>query len=454
MTTYAPTNPSALRAVIQRSIRDLVENGRFYRVTYATDGSGNPAPIDPGSADDRVVPSSIEVNEVSSEFEPDLRYGRDYKQQRVSWVFKLLLGFEQETTLAFFEQDITDSVPRISPTNDYPYVLLRIKEAEYAHPVRSGASHGTEAVITFQAQVGRQGGTTMPGVNATGQPKTSDYNLGRGTVYFSSHDTNSLPDTVAGYRDLGNAPEFNISIETETLEHQSSRQGLKVTDKEVLVSQKVNLSLTLDEINFENLSSLLSGTVHDDVANTGALTDAWVCATAWTAGRWYDVYTDDPRPGTDGVRVYDLSARGSDPDGAGTIAVSDGTTTKTYPTDADYSDYFLFDASAGRIFLPVGGYSTAAPVTITTNTAGDTPIHEVRGLQATSAVGCLKFVAENPAAGDHRTEYQFHQVSLKAEGDFSLIGDEFSTMSFTAVAESNILADADSPILTVRTVPA
>ena len=83
----------------------------------------------------------------------------------------------------------------------------------------------------------------MPGVNTTGVPNTNDYNLGRGIVYFSLLDTNGLP--TGGYRDLGNAPEFNVSFETETLEHQASRLGLKVTDKEVVISQKCKLSQML-----------------------------------------------------------------------------------------------------------------------------------------------------------------------------------------------------------------
>jgi len=60
------------------------------------------------------------------------------------------------------------------------------------------------------------------------------------------------------------------------------------------------------------------------------------------------------------------------------------------------------------------------------------------------------FIAENPAANDEQGEYQFHQVSLKADGDFALIGDEFSQMAFTAVAESNPLADPTAPTMRIR----
>ena len=73
-------------------------------------------------------------------------------------------------------------------------------------------------------------------------------------------------------------------------------------------------------------------------------------------------------------------------------------------------------------------------------------------MQSPTVKGALKFISENPAAGDHQYEFQFHQVSLKAEGDFGLISDEFTTMGFTAIAERNETAGGTaSPTLTVRT---
>lgn len=283
----------------------------------------------------------------------------------------------------------------------------------------------------------------MPGINTTGLPNTNDYNLGRGKVYFATLDANNKP---TAYRDLGNAPEFSISIETETLEHQSSRQGLKVTDKEVLVSQKVSLSLTLDEINFDNLAALLSGetdtytnslgsTAVTDILITPAVADGGL-----VQGRWYDIIDSS------GNRVYDIAE-------AADVSVEDSSAGAASLT----TDYLL-DLKMGRIFVVTGSTVLTAGeemnVTVATDAAVADTVDEVKALTQTSVLGALKFVAENPAANDQQTEYQFHKVSLKAEGDFALIGDEFSTMSFTAVAESNEDADADSPTLTIRTVVA
>jgi hypothetical protein len=63
----------------------------------------------------------------------------------------------------------------------------------------------------------------------------------------------------------------------------------------------------------------------------------------------------------------------------------------------------------------------------------------------------MKFVAENPADNSEKTEYQFHKVTLRSEGDFSLIGDEWTTGQLTGTVESNSTADPDSPYVTTRT---
>ena len=277
------------------------------------------------------------------------------------------------------------------------------------------------------------------GLNTTGLPNTADYNLGRGIIYVSTL-LNGLPD-ASGWRDLGNAPEFSVSNEVETLEHQSSRQGLKITDKEVTISQKINLAFTLDEINFQNLALLFSGTalseptVNPAIAGFGPIDQT----TAVVLGRHYDITS---LAGQTGVRAYDIATANltlNETSGAPVLMV-EGT------------DYTV-DEKNGRVFILSTAVNIVAgePFSVTLAAdAGAENVDEVRALTQTTVTVALKFISENPANNDQQTEYKFHQVGLKAEGDFALIGDEFTTMGFTAVAESQPLADADSPVLTVR----
>lgn len=144
---------SSLRTAIQTKLYELAKTGRFYRVRYGSDHK--PLVIDPDAAELRVPPASIAVNETSAAFEPDELFGRDVRQRRTSWVFELRLGFDHEVTVAFFEEDVAESAPRIPKTEHHTYALLRVVDAEYTHPVREGSGGGSTVVLQFEAQIGR-----------------------------------------------------------------------------------------------------------------------------------------------------------------------------------------------------------------------------------------------------------------------------------------------------------
>jgi len=273
----------------------------------------------------------------------------------------------------------------------------------------------------------------MAGPNTTGTPNTEDYNLGRGKLYFSAL-TASLP---GAWRDMGNCPEFNLSIEVETLEHQSSREGLKVVDKEVTISQKLTCTFTLDEVNDENLAAIFSG---EKASYTNAAVAGFASYEAIESvelGRWYEIKDSN------GVRAYDIDTADLDVDnGTDDTDCVEGT---DYTLNLDMGLIFFHSDATGIVA------GEAVDLTLTAD-AGAKEVHEVRGLTQTGVVGALKFVSENPANNDKMTEFNFHKITLKGDGDFSLIGDDWTQMPFTAAAEKNETASPDSPTLTIRTV--
>lgn len=281
----------------------------------------------------------------------------------------------------------------------------------------------------------------MPRKNTTGLPQTGDYNLGRGIIYAARIDeTTGLP---MEWRDLGNAPEFNISIEAETLEHQSSRSGLRVTDKEVPVSIDASLAFTLDEINAENVADWFRGeqAVFTNGAVAGFAEWEMVPEGEIVLGRWYDIRSST------GVRAYGIDG--------GDLTVK---TTNITPVElAEGTDYDL-DAEFGRIFLRSTSTKLATAisgeegldVTLAAN-AGAPAVNEIRGLTQASTTVAIKFVSEN-ASGGAKAEWEFHQVTLTAEGDFGLISDDWTQMQFTGACEANELGFPNSPTLTIRTV--
>lgn len=282
----------------------------------------------------------------------------------------------------------------------------------------------------------------MPGKNTTGLAQTSDYNLGRGTLYAAEIDT--ATGKPKEYRMLGNSPEFNVSVETEVLDHFASLSGLKTKDKSVTISQGMGLSFGLEEINFENLAMFFAGTQATHVnpaksaqANIILATSAGG-GTGVVLGRWYDLVD------ANGARLYDIVPGNltvqKDPAGTPTNLVS-GT------------DYEL-DAAMGRIFIKHNAVNIVAGNILGYDYSADAnakDCDEVRALTKTNVVLALKFIGENPANADHKYEFQFHQVSVRAEGDFGLISDEYSVMNFSGTAEKNTLASPNSPTLTIRT---
>lgn len=282
----------------------------------------------------------------------------------------------------------------------------------------------------------------MPGLNTTGTANTADYNLGRGKVYFATLDANGLP---TGYRFLGNAPEFNINTEVETLEHFSSQEGLRTLDKKVVVQQTVNFNFTLDELNFQNLALFFSGdtATPTNAAIAGFAEYEMVAAGTLALGRWYDVRDSN------GNRAYDIDA----------ADLTINSTNATPVLMALTTDY-LVDTVQGRIFIVSTSTKMQTAVTagegldiVLAAKAEALTLETVRALLSTNVEGALKFIGINPANDDEQKEYQFHKVSLVADGDLALIQEnDWSTLGFTGAAETNAAASATSPTLTVTTL--
>lgn len=290
---------------------------------------------------------------------------------------------------------------------------------------------------------------------STGQANPNDYVLGRGIVYFASVNASGFP---LEFRDLGNCPEFSASLESERIEHQSSRQGLKVTDKEVVISTSASITMTLDEINLDNLALFLSGDVSEFAQAGGSvlgvqnvvLSPADAGAPETALGKWYDLYTRADMssgaayPGNAAdVRAYNLQTSGFAAEKTLSTALTEGV---DYEVDYTMGRIFLFDTPANRAEFPLG--TETMDVDFTTLS---TDIQEAAGLTTSEISGALKFIQKNAANNSVQAEYHFHSVTLSPEGDLALIGDEFGTMQFTGKAEAREAVDPSAPVVRIRT---
>jgi hypothetical protein len=86
---------------------------------------------------------------------------------------------------------------------------------------------------------------------------TQNYTLGRGKLHFSRFKTGT--QTPEGFRYIGNTPEFNLTIESENLDHFSSDYGIREKDDSVLLEVNRSGTMITDNIDPENIALFFLG---------------------------------------------------------------------------------------------------------------------------------------------------------------------------------------------------
>ncbi|MDK1386375.1 hypothetical protein QN224_13245 [Sinorhizobium sp. 8-89] len=80
-------------------------------------------------------------------------------------------------------------------------------------------------------------------------PNVLNYFIGKGIIKFKP--------TAGTIRDLGNAPEVELTPAIEKLDHFSSRSGVRSKDRSIALEKTLTLRIVLDELTAENLGLLL-----------------------------------------------------------------------------------------------------------------------------------------------------------------------------------------------------
>lgn len=243
----------------------------------------------------------------------------------------------------------------------------------------------------------------------------NNYTLGRGEIYFARKDPTT--GLLKGERYLGNTPEFNLSFESEDLEHFSSDRGIKELDKSVILSITRSGSLTTDNINPENVALFFFGSTDAlTVAQTTVTNEAIAATTGGVEiGMFYQLGMTSNNPSGARKVIY--------PGASGTaFAAKKGSTPLVAGTD------FVFNSELGRIeFLEGGAVSDGdTTVTVTYTVAASTRSRVISG--SSPVEGALRFIAFNPV-GDN-IDYYLPSVSLSPNGDYALKGDEWQQIPF------------------------
>lgn len=237
-----------------------------------------------------------------------------------------------------------------------------------------------------------------------------NYVLGRGEVHFAKFLDGT--ETPEGYRWLGNVSEFNLTFESEMLDHYASYKGIR--EKDASVDLQVNRTGTMktDNINPDNIALFFFGSTSPISATSGTATAEAIA---------------DAKPG----RIYQLGASQGNPTGrkklvfpgaSGTLfAVKKGVTVFTAGTD------YTLDADLGLLEILEGGAIVDGDdLTVDYSWLASTRTRIISG--TSSIEGSLKFISRNPNGKNN--EYLLPKVKVSPNGDYGLIGEQWQEIPF------------------------
>lgn len=261
----------------------------------------------------------------------------------------------------------------------------------------------------------------------------NNYTLGRGEIYFARRDP--ITKLLGGERYLGNTPEFNLTFESENLEHFSSDRGIREKDRSVILQITRSGSLITDNVNPQNVALFFFGT-------TEALT---VAQTSVTGEAINNVEVG---------MFYQLGATVANPSGARKVIYpgAAGTTfamTKSGGGALVAGTDFLLEADLGRIeILPDGTIVDGDDLLVNFTVAASNRTRIISG--SSPVEGALRFIAYNPTG--ENIDYYLPSVALSPNGDYALKSDEWQQIPFNVEVlkpDNGEALYADSRALTV-----
>jgi len=232
---------------------------------------------------------------------------------------------------------------------------------------------------------------------------TQNYTLGRGKVSFARFKPGTQePD---GFFYIGNTPEVSLTIESETLDHFSSDEGIREKDDSVPLEVSRSGSLTTDNIDPKNVALFFFGT--DSVITQASVAAAPEVLTDVRAGHGYKLGVTPSAP----AGVFGIDATG--------LTVEVGATAMTAPDD------YTIDLDAGIItFTEGGGVADGDDVEVTYAIRASTRSRVISGSEPVE--GAMIYRSFNPK-GDNVVFYMPY-VKITPNGDYALKGDEWQTI--------------------------
>lgn len=244
-----------------------------------------------------------------------------------------------------------------------------------------------------------------------------NYVIGKGRLYFALFAPGSK-NSVIGERYLGNSPELTITRDQETLDHIDADEGLNIKDESIVISNSLGGSFSTDNIEPENLAMWFGGPLNRSVA----LAASGIVEPDFRAVRG---------------RVFQLGTNADQPSGARKIdnvkvsIVTAGATPQDPPTVTELPELtgnVEIDLDRAKIYIESDAPDIDENDILRVTYDQEANSRTVVIGKGDQLRGALRFESANPVGS--RNDYFWPYVSITANGDYALKGDEWQVMSF------------------------
>lgn len=233
----------------------------------------------------------------------------------------------------------------------------------------------------------------------------ANWTVGKGRGYF---DRRTRGGVYEGERDLGNIASMSVSVGMDKRNHMNTKGDFRYTDKSAVVQISPKITVTLDEINVENLALLFLADVSErEQAATGDETLTIAAARV--------------RPGF----VIDLGGRFIDPEGF-SVTGAGGT---EYREGADWK----LDARCGKLHVLKGGALDGAEDLTVTYRLKAQAYKRLDNFRRSTIEGRFTYVSDN-AAGDNFI-IECWNVSFILAGEAVFVTDRKELMRIQLVGD-------------------
>lgn len=234
----------------------------------------------------------------------------------------------------------------------------------------------------------------------------NNYTLGRGKIHFARFTTGTVPGP---FRYIGNTPELNLTIESETLDHYSSDEGIREKDDSVPLEVNRTGTMITDNIDPANVALFFFGE-ESSITQVAASGENWSVTS---------IELD---------RSYKIEATTSNPTGVFGISESNFTAEiNAGATLVEGTDYEM-DYDMGIItFLSGGQLAGGEQIDLTYDRAAATRDRVISG--SAPVEGAMMYRTVNPKGSD--ALFYMPYVKVSPNGDYALKGDEWQQIPFS-----------------------